>query len=313
MKRRQDESSLELLLDTMCNTFGGVMFIAISLVVIISMTGSLRQKHTPEDDSLQSVEQLTAAIEAMKITLAEVTARQTELQQQTATMSSDPRLKQLAELAALEDTARTLELQVSLEQQALNAETVKLSAQQSQCQQATADANRLDAELAALQQNCQNLAILIATLQNEQQKMGLKMAFTTLIEKKEMPYFIALKNDQAWRIGPDDDTRLTEANDDVTSTVKPGSPESHVTCVPRPDAGVPILSSDHISPQLQRILSAIPHGRVPCFLISPGSAQPFYVLREQLKKAKLFHGFRLQTSDDSFTYQVTTEKSRYEY
>ena len=40
MKRRrrseEEDSSLELLLDTMCNTFGGVMFIAISIFVIIS-------------------------------------------------------------------------------------------------------------------------------------------------------------------------------------------------------------------------------------------------------------------------------------
>ena len=33
--RQEEESSLELLLDTMCNTFGGVMFIAISIFVII--------------------------------------------------------------------------------------------------------------------------------------------------------------------------------------------------------------------------------------------------------------------------------------
>ena len=36
-----DNSSLELLLDTMCNTFGAVMFIAISLLVVISMLGKV--------------------------------------------------------------------------------------------------------------------------------------------------------------------------------------------------------------------------------------------------------------------------------
>jgi hypothetical protein len=40
-KKREPESSLELLLDTMCNTFGGVMFIAIALVVVLSMMSHL--------------------------------------------------------------------------------------------------------------------------------------------------------------------------------------------------------------------------------------------------------------------------------
>ena len=39
MKKSRDfESSLELLLDTMCNSFGGVMFIAISLIIVLTMT-----------------------------------------------------------------------------------------------------------------------------------------------------------------------------------------------------------------------------------------------------------------------------------
>lgn len=45
MARRSLPESLELLLDTMCNTFGGVMFIAISMVVTLMIS---RQLLTPE-------------------------------------------------------------------------------------------------------------------------------------------------------------------------------------------------------------------------------------------------------------------------
>ena len=38
-RRHAEESSLDLLLDAMCNTFGGVMFIAILLTVMISIRG----------------------------------------------------------------------------------------------------------------------------------------------------------------------------------------------------------------------------------------------------------------------------------
>ena len=68
-KRQQsEESSLELLLDTMCNTFGGVMFIAISLLVIISvMTKDIPQKNEEPTDmetlQQETVEEETASLE----------------------------------------------------------------------------------------------------------------------------------------------------------------------------------------------------------------------------------------------------------
>ena len=37
MARQSLPESLELLLDTMCNTFGGVMFIAISMVITLML------------------------------------------------------------------------------------------------------------------------------------------------------------------------------------------------------------------------------------------------------------------------------------
>ena len=33
-----DESSLELLLDTICNTFGGVLFISILVVIMVNLS-----------------------------------------------------------------------------------------------------------------------------------------------------------------------------------------------------------------------------------------------------------------------------------
>ena len=49
-KSREPESSLELLLDTMCNTFGGVMFIAIALVVVLSMMSHIESAEPFKSD-----------------------------------------------------------------------------------------------------------------------------------------------------------------------------------------------------------------------------------------------------------------------
>ena len=55
-RRREDASSLELLLAAMCNAFGGVMFIAVSLVVVISMVRSASR--ALEENAPRKLEQL---------------------------------------------------------------------------------------------------------------------------------------------------------------------------------------------------------------------------------------------------------------
>ncbi len=70
-KRKQDSdnSSLELLLDTMCNTFGGIMFIAILLVVICSMSDFSKpvEKNTvPSKMTPQQIEELKARVKLKK-------------------------------------------------------------------------------------------------------------------------------------------------------------------------------------------------------------------------------------------------------
>jgi len=75
MKRKrsnEENSSLELLLDTMCNTFGGIMFIAILLVIICSMNDFT--KPTPEENvkskiTPKQVEELKAQVRLKKMRL----------------------------------------------------------------------------------------------------------------------------------------------------------------------------------------------------------------------------------------------------
>ena len=54
-KKHSLPESLELLLDTMCNTFGGIMFIAISLVVISQFVARDIKTRTPEDINKEEI------------------------------------------------------------------------------------------------------------------------------------------------------------------------------------------------------------------------------------------------------------------
>jgi hypothetical protein len=69
LRRTQSESdSLELLLDTMCNTFGGIMFIAISLLIISSFVSKNTSPITTEDSRAIQCEiaRLTSEIHAIR-------------------------------------------------------------------------------------------------------------------------------------------------------------------------------------------------------------------------------------------------------
>ena len=64
MSRHEQMSSLELLLDTMCNTFGGVMFIAIMLIMTINL---YRHSYTPQKQLEAEKQALEAELDRQKM------------------------------------------------------------------------------------------------------------------------------------------------------------------------------------------------------------------------------------------------------
>ena len=63
--------SLELLLDTMCNTFGAIMFIAISLVIISQITTKLVREMQPQEVTEEYLEQLRRKVLDLQNEVAE--------------------------------------------------------------------------------------------------------------------------------------------------------------------------------------------------------------------------------------------------
>lgn len=57
-RRSAKQDSLELLLDTICNTFGGVLFIAILVVLLLQQTGPGTESSIPNGKVLSAVEML---------------------------------------------------------------------------------------------------------------------------------------------------------------------------------------------------------------------------------------------------------------
>lgn len=76
-RKRGSDSSLELLLDTICNTFGGVLFVAILIVVMLRMTSKTQaEANTPQVSEAEQLElqQQQAALEGTIETLRQAAA-----------------------------------------------------------------------------------------------------------------------------------------------------------------------------------------------------------------------------------------------
>lgn len=99
-RRREDASSLELLLDTMCNTFGGVMFIAISLVVVISMVRSASR--ALEENAPRKLEQLQQELARLEREAAESRESVEQRRELAGLLAAGPMREELEMLAAQE-------------------------------------------------------------------------------------------------------------------------------------------------------------------------------------------------------------------
>ncbi len=114
-RKRGNESSLELLLDTICNTFGGVLFVAILIVVMLRMTsktqtaGDVAQVSEAEQLELEQQQaELREAIEMLRRAGAGLDESVEVADSQTAELLETFKAKQRARQGLLHDRLKTL-------------------------------------------------------------------------------------------------------------------------------------------------------------------------------------------------------------
>ncbi|GEM_PF-1550045 len=313
--KEETESSLELLLDTMCNTFGGVIFITIALVVIISMTSSLRQKKSDDSVSLKDVEELKVILAELQEQLRQADVQKTDLEEQLDTASSDPRLRMMEEIAALESAVEKRSLLAEVQRTALENSRLEAAVLEKELQNAQDDLQKHSEEIEKDVLARQEVTAQLEALRQEQEASRLNMVFTTMKGRKELPYYLILQNGKVWRVGPDDE-ELLHPNADVDArshAMEDG--QIQVTCVPKNNAGISVYAGEKLSAEFRQCLASLPGNRVPCFWVTPESAEVFYALREVLKREGKFHGFRLLEDRDSYGYAIIPSKNGkvYEY
>ncbi|WP_288591509.1 hypothetical protein [Victivallis vadensis] len=301
-RRREDASSLELLLDTMCNTFGGVMFIAISLVVVISMVRSASR--ALEENAPRKLEQLQQELARLEREAAESRESVEQRRELAGLLAAGPMREELEMLAAQEAQVRRL----TDRKLAQEAKSAVLRADAAVRREALAklrpeidglEAKRSAAE-AARRELEQKQEIIRANLDSSPAGT---LHFKVLRQSSRIPWFLVVRNGRVWRVGPGKRNGRDVPEPDVEFTVS----GTVVSCTLKPGAGVPALADGKISPELRRILDAVPGNRVPEFWVDPDSAEEFFTVREQLKQEKVMHGWGPALAGDHFEYHITTQ------
>ena len=309
-KNHETESSLELLLDTMCNTFGGVMFIAIALIVVLSISSKISTPETEETKEIspQRLEELQAELEKLK--KSSVTHEKL-LDVQQDDLSSDL----LKDVAILEAQMQEQEETLKEKQKELQEAQKKQSSAQNAVEQARQEVQQnrqLTQEEIARKEKLEDQ---IKHLQEELKKVVTgHIAFKTLAATDKAPYFLIVYKNRIWRIGPDmvsdsdhrphSDVKVDQSADGrrVTCTINPAKP------------GTPLLRNGRISPEAERLLQGIPSNRFPSFSIHSNSAADFFVFREEVKKRNIPHSIDVsfETQNESFSYYYTDGPVKHE-
>ena len=148
------DGSLDLLLDTICNTFGGIVFISLLVVVLLNMSGTSASTTAPSDESDLEFQQLTADLDAARARLTSMRQSKQQRDHTRSQLVNEQQLrlaKALIEAESLRESRRketaSLLSQSSVSQQAVNRIAKTLNVRQHQLDEQRRALDGLDQEL----------------------------------------------------------------------------------------------------------------------------------------------------------------------
>jgi DNA repair exonuclease SbcCD ATPase subunit len=199
--------SLELLLDTMCNTFGGIMFIAISLVVLSQLVTQQQKAMSQEDISQAAIEQLKKKIEVLLNENSKLSKLALNVDINTAGVSAEKkeailRMKEAKEKnLVLEDALERLDIKLQ-ENQELKKHQDRTIANLTQELEQTkkeylAEKQRSQQEKQVLLEKIKELREKLANLQQP----TLRFARSKATQRR--PYWVVIQQNKIYRFGDD--------------------------------------------------------------------------------------------------------------
>lgn len=268
-RRTGEGSSLELLLDTICNTFGGVLFISILVVILINMSSDAAQ-NIPPDEPAQS-ELMEMQLELQK-SQARIQKLKNAIQQQHSIERQfvDPDTKRIVqkwtqlngELTRLQESKEKALTNISKDQTLIN----KVATESKQ----SADA------LAHAKEEYNSLLSRLRT-EVETRTQAAKLPKLRRTEKSEMVFFLREGYFSSYARKMGEGTYVPNTNEVVEKTGPQGAYIEPVS-----SAGIKIVKDDNATQEsLESRLSDFEPGQhYIAVFVSPDSFEEFAVLKD---------------------------------
>lgn len=273
MSRRRDEefSSLELLTDTICNVFGGVLFIALMLAIISQMSGS-SSPQTPSDSGRPVVDELTSL----------------EQERELANLQEESRLLESVIVGFTtgdQTTAGTDVADIRAQMETIESDRANLK---KQLEQDSKDNLSKQALLQSLRDGIALMESIRPDLAGRLKEVSTAEQRTfrlpRLHEVKKNALFFGLRHGKFYAVYDSSTLPSTEQFDeDVDVEAGPGR-----TIVEfRPEGGSTVSAGKPIPEKLQRTLSkADPAEYFLCFGVHPDSFAEFNIIKTEIVKRK---------------------------
>jgi replicative DNA helicase len=283
MSRRSDDiGSLELLLDTICNTFGGVLFISILVIVLLNMTSTQASLEPPTKEAQAALNQTTRRLELNRGEIERL-HRALEEYKKIEKLIDEPALREmLAQHEALSKKKETLQTlrDMNLEKLGKTQEEI----------------NKIAQDLSDLQK-----ALRLAQEKHAQLKRALEVETAARMQTVELPQPRATTKIQVpifLRDGrmtclfkKDPQGGLTLNLDDCAQSQGPGG-ENFVE--PKPSAGFVINTQGGTQDTLRRQLTAFDHEKhFLAIFVWPDSFPQFTELRNRIVADKFEYSLEI--------------------
>jgi len=313
MARRNDlnDSSLELLLDTICNTFGGVLFLAMLVSLLLTQTRKRSELEAQTADPVPAVsaadlvrlevradkvererarlEVVLADVRQMGSELGPIDHRETlDAMQEAEHVAADlanRRVRLLRDIADSQAAAARASGQTAAAERERAAVEQQLEASEERLKAATRDRDRLIQSAIRLRDDVARAATVSTTGRAPRERETRKSEFGVMIKYGRM-YLM-----HKYRSGG----REVNTQEFV---VTPGLLAN--TAEPKPDAGLDLKDSSLSAAELRGHLAAHPaRDWYPCLVVHPDSFEQFLTLKVLL--ISLGYEYRLMPSNKGVT------------
>ncbi|WDI43738.1 hypothetical protein [Bremerella sp. P1] len=272
-RRSNSADSLELLLDTICNTFGGVLFIAILVVILLRMTGESNEEKPIESVAPEHFQELQNRLTSVTRELSLLRENRTSQQRLAEKFAEQEVRDQII-------TRNTLQEEFAELEREYNQQLARNSSQSHEIEKTRSENLQTDKDLQQAQDEFEDLQRKIV----EERKSRVQEMRSPVVRssgfKSEVGVILRYGRMYVWHRYGRGGSRLGLNTDEF---VVVGSQGTSVITQPIPTAGIPLRDDDLSRGRLRERLSQFsPRSNVIAVIVRPDSYRQFNVLRDVL-------------------------------